>query len=149
MQLTLYTDYAIRTLVYLGTHPARVVPVSEIGGVFGVSTNHLAKVAKMLTRAGLVNARRGRDGGLTLAVAPEEIRLGALVRLCESHDLLECFDRKTSTCQLTGACRVERAVREAQEAFFAVLDRYTLAELVGNRPQLIQLLTRSKRKVPA
>lgn len=146
MQLTLYTDYAIRTLVYLAMHPERVVPVSEVGRAFDISTNHLAKVAKMLTRAGLVSARRGRDGGLTLAVAPEEIRLGALVRRTEGHDLLECFDRDASTCHLTGACRIERAVREARDAFFAVLDRYTLAELVVNRPQLVQLLTRAQRK---
>lgn len=145
MQLTLYTDYAVRTLVYLAMYPDRVVPVSEIGRSFSISTNHLAKVAKMLTRAGLVSARRGREGGLMLAVAPKEICLGAVVRRTEGHDLLECFDRNTSACHLTGACRIERAVREARDAFFAVLDRYTLAELVANRPQLVQLLGRAKR----
>ncbi len=146
MQLTLHTDYAIRTLVYLGMHPERVVPVSEIAQAYGISTNHLAKVAQMLTQEGWVFARRGRDGGLSLAPRTLELRLGALVRRSENHDLLECFDRKASTCALTGHCRVERALREAREAFFAVLDRHTLADLVSNKPQLLQLIVRARRK---
>jgi Rrf2 family nitric oxide-sensitive transcriptional repressor len=107
----------------------------------------LAKVAQMLVQEGWVSSRRGRDGGLLLTPQARDIRLGALVRRTESHDLLECFDRKTSSCALTGACHVERALREAREAFFAVLDRYTLAELVANKPQLLQLIARAKRNV--
>ena len=149
MQLTLHTDYAIRTLVYLGLHPDRVVPVSEIAQAHGISTHHLAKVGQMLVQEGWVSARRGREGGLSLSPRTLELRLGALVRRSENHDLLECFDRKTSQCALTGFCRVERALREAREAFFAALDRYTLADLVSNRPQLLQLIARGGRSAAA
>lgn len=140
MQLTLYTDYAMRTLIYLGARPDQTVPVSEISESFGISTHHLAKVAKMLVRDGLVEGRRGRDGGLRLAYAPEDICVGTLVRATEEHKMLECFDPKTSTCPLTGHCRLERAMHEARDAFFAVLDRYTLADMLENRRELVQLL---------
>lgn len=146
MQLTLYTDYAIRTLLYLGARPDQTVPVAEISAAYGISNNHLAKVAKMLVRDGLVEGRRGRDGGLQLACAPDEICIGTLVRNTEEHRLLECFDPKTSTCPLTGHCRLERAMHEARNAFFEVLDRYTLADMLENRRDLVQLLTPSQAK---
>jgi Rrf2 family nitric oxide-sensitive transcriptional repressor len=141
MQLTLYTDYAIRTLLYLGTRPGEVVPVSRISASYGISNNHLAKVAKMLVREGLLEGRRGKDGGLRLVDAPAEICLGTLVRATEEQKLLECFDAKTSTCPLTGRCSVERAMHEAREAFFRVLDRYTLADMLAGTPHLTSLVS--------
>ncbi len=141
MQLTLYTDYAMRTLIYLGARPDQTVSVAEISESFGISTNHLAKVAKMLVRDGLLEGRRGRDGGLRLACAPEDICVGTLVRATEEHNLLECFEPKTSTCPLTGHCRLERAMHEARAAFFAVLDGYTLADMLENRRELVQLVS--------
>ena len=148
MQLTLYTDYALRTLMYLATHADRVVPVSEVSAAFAVSPNHVAKVAKDLTRAGYVSARRGRDGGLQLARPPATISVGEVVRALEHHELLECFEPKTSSCSLTGVCRLERALRQARDAFFAVLDDYTLRDLIENAPQLIRILHRARRPAP-
>jgi Rrf2 family transcriptional regulator, nitric oxide-sensitive transcriptional repressor len=145
MQLTLYTDYALRTLIYLTVRPERVVPVSEISTAFGVSSHHLAKVAKDLTRAGYVATRRGREGGLVLARPAAGIGVAEVVRALESHDLLECFDREHSQCRLTGHCRLERALREARAAFFAVLEGYTLADLAENAPQLLRLLSKGQR----
>ena len=146
MQLTLYTDYAIRTLLYLGSHPGQIVPVAEIGASYGISVNHLAKVAKMLVRDGLVEARRGREGGIRLARDPADICIGALVRATEEHRLLECFDSNTSSCPLTGKCRIERVMHEARQAFFGVLDRYTLADMLENPAKLVQLLTPAHRR---
>lgn len=145
MQLTLYTDYSLRVLIYLAAHPGRVAPVSEISAAHGVSTHHLAKVAKDLTGLGYVSTRRGRDGGLMLSRAPHAINVGELVHRLESHELLECFDREHSQCPLTGYCRLERALREARAAFFKVLDGYTLNDLVENAPQLVRLLGKRER----
>ncbi|MFT3923132.1 MAG: Rrf2 family transcriptional regulator [Myxococcales bacterium] len=144
MQLTLYTDYAIRTLLYLGTRPDQIVPVSEISAAYGISAHHLAKVAKMLVREGLLEGKRGKEGGLRLASAPADICLGSLVRATEEHNLLECFDPKSSSCPLTGYCRVERAMHEAREAFFGVLDGYTLSDMLENTPRLVSLLSPSR-----
>ncbi|HEX6243628.1 MAG TPA: Rrf2 family transcriptional regulator [Polyangiales bacterium] len=142
MQLTLYTDYSLRVMIYLAAHPGRVAPVSEISAAFGVSSHHLAKVAKDLTAHGYLLARRGRDGGLSLARAPRAIGVAEVVQKLESHELLECFDRDQSRCRITGYCRLERALREARAAFFKVLEGYTLEDLVQNRPQLLTLLSR-------
>ncbi|MCO5168484.1 MAG: Rrf2 family transcriptional regulator [Planctomycetes bacterium] len=143
MQLTLYTDYALRTLLYLGLHPGRPVPAPEVARAYGVSPHHVAKVAKALVRDGFVRARRGRSGGLELAVAPEDLRIGAVVRRTEpTLDLLECFDRRASTCPITGACRLERVLHDARGAFLEVLDRTTLADLLTNRSALAQRLGR-------
>jgi Rrf2 family nitric oxide-sensitive transcriptional repressor len=141
VQLTIYTDYALRTLMYLAVNVARPVPASEIATAYGISTHHLAKVAKHLVRGGFVRSHRGRTGGLELATAPSRINVGEVVRSCEpTLDLLECFDRATSTCPLTGGCRLERKLHDARAAFLAVLDRTTLAELTENAPQIASRL---------
>lgn len=132
MQLTSYTDYALRTLMYLGLHPGRAVSATEIATAYGVSAHHVAKVGKALVRGGFVRAQRGRTGGLALATAPAAITVGTVVRFTEhTIDLLECFDRARSTCPLTGACRLERTLQQARAAFFDVLDGVTLADLLS------------------
>jgi Rrf2 family transcriptional regulator, nitric oxide-sensitive transcriptional repressor len=141
VQLTLFSDYALRTLMYLGSHPGRVVPSSHISEAFGVSSDHMAKVTKWLTQRGYVTAQRGKTGGLTLALAPASIRVGQLIAETEPHmNLLECFQLETNTCPLVPACKLKRALLEARTAFVAALDEYTLADLIGNRNQLMQLL---------
>lgn len=145
MQLTVYTDYALRTLLYLGVQPGRPVPVPEIAAAYGISAHHVAKVAKALVRGGFVKSHRGRAGGLELALAPEQIKVGAIVRETEpTLDLLECFDHRTSTCPITGVCRLERTLHDARAAFFEVLDRTTLADLLTNP----KLATRLARRLP-
>ncbi len=141
MQLTLFSDYTLRTLIYLGSHPGAVVPASRISDAFGISADHVAKAAKWLTQRGYVEAQRGKTGGLRLARRPGTIRIGQLVSETEPHmHLLECFDRETNRCPITQACKLKRALHEARAAFVAALDAYTLEDLLTNRPQLVQLL---------
>jgi len=136
-----YTDYALRTLMYRAVNDARPVPAPEIAGAYGISTHHLAKVAKHLARGGFIRSHRGRTGGLELAKAPSKINVGEVVRFSEpTLDLLECFDGATSACPLTGGCRLERKLHDARAAFLAVLDRTTLAELTENAPLLASRL---------
>ncbi len=138
VQLTIYSDYALRALMYLGAHGGRPVSVPEIASAYRISPHHVAKVAKALVRGGFARAHRGRNGGLELVKAPQELRIGAIVRYTEpTFDLLECFDRPTSTCPLTGACRLERTLHEARAAFFEVLDATTLADLLTGTPGLM------------
>jgi Rrf2 family nitric oxide-sensitive transcriptional repressor len=143
MQLTLFTDYALRTLIYLGSHPDEVVPASTISAAFRISPDHTVKATKWLTQQGYVEALRGQKGGLRLARPPGAIRLGELVRASEPHfDLLECFDEDTNTCAISPVCRLKKVMFDARKAFFAVLDDYTLLDLVENRPQLLVVLGR-------
>lgn len=141
MQLTQFTDYALRTLLYLGSHPEEVVPASQVSDAFGISYDHVAKAAKWLTQRGYVQAQRGKAGGLMLLRKPAAIRIGQLVSESEPHmHLLECFDRETNRCPITPACKLKKALFEARSAFLAALDAYTLADLLANRSHLVQLL---------
>lgn len=141
MQLTLFSDYVLRTLIYLGSHPEEVVPASRISDAFDISADHVAKAGKWLTQRGYVQAHRGKHGGLTLACLPSSIRMGQLICETEPHmNLLECFDRETNRCPITPACALKKALAEARSAFVAALDAYTLEDMLKNRSQLVRLM---------
>lgn len=141
MQLTQFTDYALRTLLYLGAHSGRLVPIAEVSAAYGISNHHLVKVANLLARAGFVTAVRGRGGGLELAAPPEALKLGAVVRACEPNlHLVECFDRARNTCPIAGVCELARVLAAAQEQFLAALDSHSLADLLRPGPAQGRLL---------
>jgi Rrf2 family transcriptional regulator, nitric oxide-sensitive transcriptional repressor len=129
MRLTLYTDYALRTLMYLGFAEPEQASIAEVARSYGISENHLTKVVHHLGRLGLVKTSRGRGGGLRLAQAPAQINVGRVVRQTEEDlSLVECF--ANDACVITSTCRLRNVLREALEAFLAALDRYTLADLL-------------------
>lgn len=128
MQLSKFSDYSLRVLMYCGLRD-QPTPVAEIAGAYDISQNHLLKVANRLTELGLVAATRGRGGGLQLAVEPIDIVLGDVVRQTENVDLVECMG-DASACVLTGSCKLQRALGRARDAFFAELDLYTLEDLL-------------------
>lgn len=129
MQLTSFTDYALRMLMYAHAAGDRLVTIEEIAGAYGISRAHLMKVANTLTRAGFLTATRGRAGGLKLGRAAETIRLGEVVRATEpDFALVECFSTG-SQCAIGGCCRLPAVLRRAMEAFLSELDRHTLASI--------------------
>jgi len=114
--------------------------VLDISRAYGISTNHLSKVARLLVQNGFVKATRGRNGGLQLAKTPEEINLGEVVRKSEPHfDLVECFDSRTNTCPIASACALKNVLADAKRNFMATLEKQTLADVVGTRVKLVQL----------
>jgi Rrf2 family nitric oxide-sensitive transcriptional repressor len=136
MKLTLFTDYSIRVLLYLGARPERLCSIGEVAQAYRISQNHLMKVVNQLARQGYVESVRGRAGGIRLGRAPEDINLGALVRDTEEgFDLADC-----SACVVAPACGVTGVLNEAVSAFLAVLDRYTLADMLTSRLKLRELL---------
>lgn len=143
MQLTLYTDYALRVLIYLGTHPGEPIPASQIAHAYEISLDHVSKAAKTLTREGFLSATRGAHGGVELAKSPCEIRVGQVVRIFEGgRGLLECMGQPLPQCKLAPACRLKSALFRAEDAFFAELDAVTLEDIIDNKPQLVRLLKR-------
>lgn len=142
MRLTTFSDYSLRVLMYLATDPTRRATIAEIATAFDVSENHLMKVVHFLGKAGWLSNVRGRGGGLELARRPEEIRIGAVIRECETQLPAECFDRETNRCVITGACRLRHVLAEASDTFYKVLDRYTLADITGNQRVLSRILLR-------
>jgi Rrf2 family nitric oxide-sensitive transcriptional repressor len=144
VQLTRFSDYSLRVLLYLAAHDDRLVPVDEVSQAYGVSKHHLVKVVQALVDGGLVASTRGRGGGLQLKRRPADINVGALVRATEPHmNLVECFDRSSNTCPIEPACGLKHVLRDARRAFLEVLDRSTLADFVPRAPQLIRLWRQS------
>lgn len=135
MQLTRYTDYALRVLIYLAHKDGELATIAEIAGVYGVSENHLMKIVHGLGKQGYVETLRGKGGGLRLGRPPEAINLGAVVRDTEETlHVVECLaDDYDGGCRLTPSCRLKNVLQEAQHAFFAHLDGYTLRDLVARR----------------
>jgi Rrf2 family nitric oxide-sensitive transcriptional repressor len=141
MQLTLYTDYSLRVLIYLGLYPDKLATISEIARRYGISRNHLVKVVHNLSQNGYVKTTRGKGGGLALARAPEQINVGDVVRHTElNFDIVECFEQASSTCPIAPACALRRVLHEATAAFMEVLNGYTVADVLRNRHQLAALL---------
>jgi Rrf2 family nitric oxide-sensitive transcriptional repressor len=144
MRLTVYTDYALRVLMYLAVHVEPMPTIAEIATTFRISRNHLMKVAYQLGQSGYIDTVRGKHGGLRLARPPAEIRLGEVVRTTEPDlALVPCFEPMKTPCVLSSDCRLRGALYQAQAAFLEVLDRFTLADLVGNRAILEGLLDRT------
>ena len=141
MRLTLQTDYALRMLMYLAIHQGRPCRVTDVAAEYGISRNHLLKVALKLGRLGYLTTARGRAGGIALGRRPEDIRLGDVVRHMEDgFALVECMYGHGGFCVMAPACRLKGVVGKALQAFLAVFDDVTLADVVKNRSELAELL---------
>ena len=139
--MTFHTDYAIRMLIYAGLRPDGVCTVNDVAVAYGLSRNHLLKVAVTLRKLGFVETIRGRSGGIRIAVEPDRINIGALVRATEEDfSLVECMQGAGSACVISPACRLRGVFAEALAAYLAVLDTYTLADILRNRATLRPLL---------
>ena len=146
MQLTTHSDYALRLLIYLMSHPSRKVSTREVADAYGISLHHLTKVAKFLTRAGWLVAARGSGGGLTLAGHTPQTKIGEIVRLTESNcDIAECFTPETNTCPIIGVCRLKPVLYRARKAFFDVLDTVTVQEIAKNPGELNPIFETRRR----
>jgi Rrf2 family nitric oxide-sensitive transcriptional repressor len=144
VQLTRYSDYSFRVLIYLALAGDRLATIEEIARRYGISKAHLTKVVHELGLRGYVETVRGRRGGLRLARPAEEIGVGELVRETEgSLALVECF-APDGECVIEPACGLRAVLEEALAAFLGALDRYTLADLVARRrAPLVRLLEAS------
>jgi Rrf2 family nitric oxide-sensitive transcriptional repressor len=141
MHMTLRTDYALRMLIYLAIHEPKPATVHDVAESYGISRNHLLKIALKLRDMGLVTTARGRSGGIRLAVPPEKVSVGAVVRdLDDDFPVVECMKPEGGNCILSPICRLKGVVREALGAYLSVFDKYSLADLVANREELARVL---------
>lgn len=130
MRLTDYTDYSLRALIYVAAHPDELVTIQQIADAFSIPKNHLVKIVQHLGQAGYLQTLRGRGGGIRLGRAATEINIGEVIRTMEpDFGLVECF-RQQSLCLLNQACGLRGMLGEALQAYFNVLDQYTLQDLI-------------------
>lgn len=153
MQLTLYTDYSLRVLIYLGTHQDRRATITEIANAYDISRNHLVKVVHQLSGNGWITTIRGKSGGMHLAFPPHQINIGTIVRQTEPHmNLLECFDKPNDSCAISPVCNLKRTLYQARRAFMEVLDQQTLADAIGAHSadiiRIFEVRSEQKQAVP-
>jgi len=140
MHLTSFSDYTLRTLMYLALRPDTLCTIDEIAVAYGISINHLSKVVHQSAQAGDIQTLRGQGGGLRLARRPETINIGAVLRRTEpDREIAPCFGAGTA-CVIQPACVLQGVLSDAFAAFLAVLDRTTLADLIVPKRQLSRLL---------
>ncbi|QIE29203.1 HTH-type transcriptional repressor NsrR (plasmid) [Caballeronia sp. SBC2] len=141
MRLTDFTDYSLRVLIYAAVHTDELVTIQEISDAFGIPRNHLMKIVHLLGRAGYLTTSRGRRGGLRLGRPATKIIIGEVVRTMEpDFQMVECFNTEGNGCVITAACGLRGVLGSALRAYFDVLDKYTLADLVAERSMLTRLL---------
>ena len=138
MKLTSYTNYALRSLQLAALNAPGLVRIDDVVQIHQLAKPHVRKIVHELGRAGLIVTHRGRSGGFQLAMPADKIVVGDVVRLTEgAMDVVECFDPDTNTCPLIGVCKLSRAFQQATQAFMAVLDDLTIADIASNKAQLL------------
>ena len=140
MQLTRYTDYGLRTLIYLALLPeGRRASIDEISRVYDISRNNVNKIVHQLGKAGVIETKRGKGGGFLLKMSPQVINIGEMVNLLENTlQIVEC---SKPVCRILPACKLKGILAEATQAFMLSLQQYTLADLlVDEQRSLIQIL---------
>lgn len=142
MRLTMYTDYSLRVLLYIGIKDnEKLTTVQEVADAYSISKSHLTKVVHELGKFELIETVRGRGGGFRLNLKPIEINIGHVVRKMEDDfHLVECFNCATNKCVITPVCKLKDVLHEALNAYFKVLDSYTLADFVDNNEGLATIL---------
>lgn len=147
MNITSYTDYALRVLLYLAMTPNRSTTITEIADFFNISRNHLVKVVHQLGSKGFVKSSRGKGGGLILQRPPETIYIGEVVRSMENHfNWVECFDPALQRCRLLPNCGLKHLLANAGNAYLQVLDAATLADMLqGQVTTRQEIMTHNKK----
>ena len=142
VRLTVYTDYSLRTLLYLALRDADyLATIQEIADTYNISKNHLMKVTYELGKLGYIDTIRGRGGGIRLAVDPSSITIGQVVRQTEDDfNIVECFNHEQNLCIISPACKLKHILYDAMQAYLNVLNQYTLADVAQNKDELLELL---------
>ena len=140
MKLTSFTDYTLRVLMYLALNQGKLATIQGIADAYGISESHLMKVVHQLAKSGVVESLRGKGGGIRLALPPEQISIGQVIREAEGRGpIVECFGEH-DTCKITPNCKLAGLLSKAFMAFYASLDEYTLNDLIEQPQPLRHIL---------
>lgn len=141
MRLTKQTNYAIRILMYCAANDGKLSQIPEIASAYNLSEAFLFKILKPIVKHGFVESTRGRNGGIKLARDASNIKLSEIVRITEDNfAMADCFEADGTDCPLLNHCGLNMALREALDAFFAVLDKFTIKDLISQRSNIEELL---------
>jgi Rrf2 family transcriptional regulator, nitric oxide-sensitive transcriptional repressor len=142
MKITAFSDCTLRILIFLAVNDEELVSAGEIAARYNISVHHVAKAAQWLVRHGYVSGVRGKGGGLKLAVAPKDILIGEVIKQTEDGvGMVECMRKSGKFCAIEGSCGLASILNEARDAFYATLDRYSLADATRNSGVIAALLS--------
>lgn len=140
MQLTQFTDYSLRALIFISLK-TEACTIQEIADAYEISHHHLVKIIHHLGKLGLIKTLRGKNGGIWMNKNPNEIKLGDLIQQLESNfDLVPCFNQHKENCCIAPACKLKSILYEARVAFFNVLKKYTLADILSSNRKELEIL---------
>lgn len=140
MQLTQFTDFSLRALIYIALQE-KSCTIKDITSAYQISNNHMVKIIHHLSKLGLIKTIRGKNGGILMLADPKTVNLGKLIAQLETNfDLVPCFNVKKANCCLAPMCKLKQVLYQAQAAFMKVLEQYTLADVVANKQELALLL---------
>lgn len=140
MQLTQFADYSLRALIYI-TLKKTTCTIKDIADAYAIPTHHMNKIIHNLAKLDIIKTVRGKSGGMTMAINPEDINLRALVLKLEPHfDLVPCFNKEKANCCIAPVCKLKHVFHEAQKTFMNVLDQYTLADVLYDQAALNTIL---------
>ena len=146
MRLTMFTDYSLRTLMFLSQNQDRLCTAREIAQSYGISLNHIVKVVHNLAQLGYIKTLKGKGGGIRLSRPPEELNLWELVKALEpDFTVVECFDQQHNTCRVVSACGLKSILHEAMQAFGNTLAQYSVADAIA-QPQLFATLLQPEKE---
>ena len=132
MQLTSFTDYGLRTLMFLARKPEAKSSVKEIADYYGISRNHLVKVVHKLAQLGYIQSTKGKGGGISIVPETLDASLADIVKKLEPNmNIVECFDKVNNTCRITDSCQLKHYLFEAKQSFITTLEKYTLADTIN------------------
>lgn len=146
MRLTMFTDFSLRTLMYLSQHQDRLCTAREIAEAYGISLNHIVKVVHRLSQLGFIDSMKGKGGGIKLSKPPEELNIWEVVSALEpDFTVVECFDSDHNTCRVVSACGLKAILQDAMKAFADTLAQHNVADAIAT-PQLFATLLIPKDK---
>lgn len=132
MQLTAFTDYSLRTLMYLQDNSQDSFSIKHIAEHFNISRNHLVKIVHRLSQLEYIETKKGKGGGIKIAPDSRKLRLGNLIACLEPNmNMVECFDPATNQCRLDGACQLKHYLKKATDAYICSLNQHTLEDAIG------------------
>lgn len=144
MQLSKFTDYSVRVLIYLATlKPEELTHITEVSDFYQISRNHLVKVIHKLGQLGYIKTLQGKKGGFKLNRAPDDINIGEVIRILEPMQLLDC---SLDQCCISSVCRLKKYLFDAKNKFLQELDQYTLQDLIEDNTPLFQLFSAAPKE---
>jgi len=138
MQLSRFTDFSLRVLLYLMINNKKRARLQEIADFYPIPLEHLRKVVHALSKSGYLKTYRGKNGGIELGKDPESIRIGDVIKHFENQQAF--IDCEGLSCRLTAVCALKKALKHGQATLFDTLNTYTLADLVDTKPDMLRLL---------